>query len=88
MRGWRKVMPNGNPGDHPYTDIVIHGMEVFGDEIDDLVREIDRLAGSEAVLERTAKILWNHFWRQIKDPDELKSELLAIKEACIRYDDR
>jgi hypothetical protein len=22
-------MPNGKPGDHPYTDIVIHGRDVY-----------------------------------------------------------
>lgn len=33
-------MPNGKPGDNPITDIVHWGREVYGEEIDDLVREI------------------------------------------------
>jgi hypothetical protein len=34
-------MPNGKPGDHPLTDIVVHRTEVFGDRIDTLIRELD-----------------------------------------------
>ncbi len=34
-------MPNGKPGDHPLTDIVVHNHEVFGAPVDDLVRELD-----------------------------------------------
>lgn len=39
-------MPNGKPGDHPLTDILVHGFTVFGSELDGLVREIDDLGGS------------------------------------------
>lgn len=37
-------MPNGKPGDHPITDIVVHRSRVFGEPFDDLIREIDRVA--------------------------------------------
>ena len=37
-------MPNGKPGDHPYTDIVIHGLAVYSRVADALVREIATLA--------------------------------------------
>ena len=30
-------MSNGKPGDHPHTDIVIHGARVYSDEIADLL---------------------------------------------------
>ncbi len=33
-------MPNGKPLDHAYTDIVVHGMNVFGEEIDSTVRRL------------------------------------------------
>jgi hypothetical protein len=33
-------MPNGKPGDHPLTDIVVHNATIFGAEIDDKVRQI------------------------------------------------
>lgn len=38
-------MPNGKPGDHPYTDIVIHGDSIFGPEIDGLIRDIHQRWG-------------------------------------------
>jgi hypothetical protein len=34
-------MPNGKPGDSPYTDIVIHDRDIYSPEIDDLIRELD-----------------------------------------------
>jgi hypothetical protein len=35
-------MPNGKPGDHPLTDIVVHRQAVFGEPIDALISELDR----------------------------------------------
>ena len=37
-------MPNGRPGDNPYTDLVFHRWELFGPEIDDKIRKIHSLA--------------------------------------------
>ena len=37
-------MPNGKPGDHPFTDIVVHGRDVYSPQIASLVREIAQLA--------------------------------------------
>ena len=42
-------MPNGKPGDSPYTDVVIHDREVYSPEIDDLIRELDALGAAIAV---------------------------------------
>jgi hypothetical protein len=36
-------VPNGKPGDHPLTDILIHKREVYGKEADELVRKIAQL---------------------------------------------
>jgi hypothetical protein len=33
------------PGDHPLTDILVHGLDVFGPRIDALIREIVSLGG-------------------------------------------
>ena len=38
-------MANGNPGDHPVSDIVSHGLPTYGPEIDGLIREIVALEG-------------------------------------------
>jgi hypothetical protein len=40
-------MPNGKPGDHPLTDILAHGAEVYGREADDLIRRIAACAARE-----------------------------------------
>ena len=36
-------MANGKPGDHPLTDLFVHGIEVYGREADDLIRKISGL---------------------------------------------
>jgi hypothetical protein len=70
------MMPNGRPGDHPYTDIVTHGSEVFWPEIDSLVREIARL-GAREDRDHVANLLWKvdqtgTAWRN------LQNELIEI----------
>ena len=36
-------MVNGKPGDDPLTDILRYGIEVYGPEVDDLVRQVAAL---------------------------------------------
>jgi hypothetical protein len=36
-------MANGKPGDHPVNDILDHGIAVFSEEADALVRDIAKL---------------------------------------------
>lgn len=36
-------MVNGKPGDHPVNDILDHGMAVFSEEADAILREIAQL---------------------------------------------
>jgi len=50
-------MPNGKPGDNPYTDIVSHGANIFGGGIDELVRELACEAGPSSI-EAIAELLW------------------------------
>lgn len=40
-------MPNGKPGDHPLTDIIIYGRRVYSERADALVREIVELGDVE-----------------------------------------
>lgn len=42
-------MPAGGPGDHPLTDILTWKLTVFGDEPDDLVRQIVALGGQRTL---------------------------------------
>jgi len=41
-------MPNGKPGDHPYTDIVIHGRDIYSARAAALIREIAGLVDDKA----------------------------------------
>jgi S-adenosylmethionine hydrolase len=40
-------LANGKPGDHPYTDIVVHGRDVYSPKAAALVREIAGIASKE-----------------------------------------
>ncbi|GAB3039522.1 hypothetical protein [Natronobiforma cellulositropha] len=42
-------MPNGRPGDHPYTDIVVHDHDLFTPEIRASVKAIDAYGDSGAI---------------------------------------
>jgi len=35
-------MPAGKPGDHPVTDVVVHGSAVFGQPIEALIGRLDQ----------------------------------------------
>jgi hypothetical protein len=36
-------MANGKPHDHPLTDILVHNLDVYGGEADELLRRISEL---------------------------------------------
>ena len=36
-------MPNGKSGDHPVTDIVVHGQAAFGGRLDELIAELNAM---------------------------------------------
>ena len=44
-------MPNGKPHDHPLTDILVHSAPVYGEEADDLIREIAELCSQRELYE-------------------------------------
>jgi hypothetical protein len=70
-------MPNGKVGDHPYTDIVIHGREVYSANADALVREIADLAD-----ERTRRELQNRLFvefNEFRNPDVAKLERILME---------
>ena len=78
-------MPNGKPGDHPYTDIVVHGSSSeFGEEISALVREMARHPGFAAVREEVVDILESVAFRPQSDKSdavmkETMKRLVAVK---------
>lgn len=70
-------MPNGKPGDHPYTDIVVHGLDVYSPAVANLIREIDRLA-SEKERKELSAFLYAEF-NVMSNPDVAKLERMLTK---------
>ena len=64
-------MANGKQGDHPATDIVDWGLEVYGDPIDSLIRQ---LYEADRISEINAEIQW---WNDVS-PVEIEHQLRAI----------
>jgi hypothetical protein len=51
---------NDKPGDHPLTDILVHGIETYGTEADELIREISELSSRRELYEWwDAEINWS-----------------------------
>jgi hypothetical protein len=42
---------NGKRGEHPLTDILVYGMEIYGPEADELIREISELSSRRELYE-------------------------------------
>ncbi len=72
-------MPNGKPGDHPYTDIVLHRTDVYGREIDELVREIDR-TGPEVLKTQVSDLLPMPWPAERVDRVALLSEIKRLQK--------
>lgn len=73
-------MPNGKPGDHPYTDILHELRPVYTSSIDDLVREVASLSDERGRRELADMLMleYNEFER----PDLMKLErtLLELRD--------
>ena len=78
-------MPNGKPGDHPLTDIVVHRTPMFGAEVDEKVRRVDAIASNEL---RDVLATVVYFWpwgdRAPVDPHSLS----AILDSLLRCAER
>ena len=49
-------MPNGKPGDHPVTDICIHGIRQFSRKVDELIRQVVSLGWGK----RIERLVWDN----------------------------
>jgi hypothetical protein len=70
-------MPNGKPGDHPYTDIVIHGRDVYSPDVANLVREIAKLSDDKA-RRKLADLLFSEY-NEFDHPDVRKLETMLTE---------
>jgi hypothetical protein len=77
-------MPNGKHGDHPYTDIMIHGRDVYSKLAAELVREIVALV-DERKRNELADMLLNRY-NDFDNPNvtELESVLTQMRDEALR----
>ena len=77
-------MPNGKPGDHPYTDIVIHGRNVYSPNAANLVREIAKLSDDKA-RRQLADLLYSDY-HEFDRPDvrKLETVLTEMRDTALR----
>ena len=71
-------MPNGKQGDHPFSDIIIHRLEVYSPEIDNLVRRIASLCNEETRRELSDRLLSEYNEYSNPDLDKLRLELTEL----------
>jgi hypothetical protein len=64
-------MPNGKPGDHPVTDLIVHGAHPFPGDIEAMMRELHRIDPA-ALLEFGAEPLE---WARRKHLDSARKKL-------------
>lgn len=81
-------VPNGKPGDHPLTDLLHWKSPVFGDPVDNLLREIVKLGG-ESVLDRSPwrERLWD-LWPRWSRDEAKDVEIAALVEPLTQLRDR
>jgi hypothetical protein len=60
------------PGEHPLSDILIHGREVYGAEADELIRGISEFSSKYELYE-----WWNAEIKGTTDRDEIASKAQA-----------
>ncbi len=65
-------MPNGKPGDHPYTDIVHHRKDIYSVRAAGLVREIAKL-GDESTRRDLGDMLMQDY-NEFYNPDVAELE--------------
>jgi hypothetical protein len=77
-------MPNGKPGDHPYTDIVTHGRDVYSARAANLVREIAKLSDDRTG--RKPADMLNSEYNEFDRPDvsQLEIVLTEIRDRALR----
>lgn len=73
-------MPNGKPGDHPYTDIITHELRVYSARVDDLVREITRLGDERTIRHLADELLAKYNQYSNPDVEALERELTALRD--------
>jgi hypothetical protein len=73
-------MPNGKPGDHPLTDIMIHDRKIYSPVARDLIRQIAALADEKTRRELGDLLLtkYNEYYKP--NIPELEAYLTGLRD--------
>ena len=79
-------MPNGREGDHPVTDILLHGKTPFSAESNELIREIARFSEEFGVYYPFAEVegVLSVVTYQPERETELRGALIRLRERLRR----
>jgi hypothetical protein len=71
-------MPNGKIGDHPMTDILIHGRVVYSERATDMIRKIVVLADDKTERGLSDRLFFDYNENAGPDVAKLEAELEAL----------
>jgi hypothetical protein len=66
-------MPNGRPGDHPYIDMVAHGLDLEEPELAERLRAVDKSADL-GVRELLSDLVWGLWFGPAGLPDDYRRD--------------
>lgn len=69
---------NGKPGDHPITDIIVHGQRVYGEPLDSQLRELGERMSYQRLCDR--------FQQHWSTPADQLQPMVAVELARRRAD--
>ena len=77
-------MSDGKIGDHPLTDILVHGRDVYTSRLSALVREVAALADEVTRRELGDRLLIHY--NEYSNPDvvKLEQELVELRDRLLR----
>ena len=81
---WYNYMPNGKPGDHPYTDIIVHGTDLYSQTVAQLVREISGLADEKTRRDLSDLLITEYNEYSNPDVDELERVLTELRDKLLK----
>ena len=73
-------MPNGKPGDHPITDLMIHHLSVYGDPLDTELRQLGEFMSYDRLCD------WFEQGRYWTTPKEELEPIVAAKLETLKRD--
>ena len=76
-------MANGKPGDHPFTDIFFHKMDVYTERAAILVRQIARLADDTTRRELADRLYRDYDPYGSPDVERLEEELEKLLDRLV-----